>query len=267
MKKYFVLCVVVFACCAGKSYAQLKMNNPLAQKKPLLQIPMVHITPVSSRFVPVHVDTVQPFVVSLKPIVFGKHESAACERFKKLKATLVLNAERSNDVMANLQWQTKYAFYATGFNIERSLGDSLHFSTINLAAASEGGSFKKNYSLPDYNDYSGFSFYRIKQRNGDTGFIYSNIVSIKGVEALPFSVYPNPASNNLLIDVAPKQSGRFAIMVYDPAGKIIQQQTASCTQNSHIVQSINISKLAAGFYQVKILMPDKTSLTGKFIKH
>lgn len=266
MKKYFVLCVVVFACCAENSFAQMKINNPLAQKKPLLQIPMVQITPVSSRFVRVHIDTVKPFVVSLKPIVFGKHESAACNRFKKLKATLVLNAERANDVMANLQWQTKYAFYATGFNIERSLGDSLHFSAVNFAVASEGGSFKKNYSTPDYNDYSGFSFYRIKQRNGDTGFIYSNIVSIKGVEALPFRIYPNPASNRLWIDVAPKQSGNFAIMVYDPAGKIIQQQSASCTQNNHVVQSINISKLAAGLYQVRILLPDKTFITGKFIK-
>ena len=266
MKKYFVLYVVVFACCAETSYAQLKINNPPTQKKPLLQIPMVHITPVSSRFVPVHTDTVKPFVVSLNPIVFGKHESAACEHFRKLKATLVLNAERANDVMANLQWQTKYAFYATSFNIERSLGDSLHFSAVNFAAASEGSSFKKNYSTPDYNDYSGFSFYRIKQRNGDTGFIYSNIVSIKGVEALPFSIYPNPASNRLWIDVAPKQTGKFAIMVYDPAGKIIQQQSASCTQNNHIVQSLNISKLAAGSYQVKILMPDKTSLSRKFIK-
>jgi hypothetical protein len=64
----------------------------------------------------------------------------------------------------------------------------------------------------------------------------------------------------------PKQSGNFAIVVYDLAGKIIQQQSASCTQNIHAVQSINISKLAAGLYQVRVVMPDKTFLTGKIIK-
>ena len=143
MKKYFVLYVVVFGCCAETSYAQLKINNPPAQKKPLLQIPVVHITPVSSRFVPVHIDTIEPFVVSLNPIVFGNHESATCDYFKHLKPALVLNAERANDVMANLQWQTKYAFFATGFNIERSLGDSLHFSAISFAPVSEGTSSKK----------------------------------------------------------------------------------------------------------------------------
>src|SRR4051794_4875796 len=99
MKKYFVLYIIsVFACFATTAFAQMRVNNPLAQKKPLLQIPMVHITPVSSKFVPVHIDAVKPFVASLNPIVFGKHESAACEKLKKLKPTLVLNAERANDI-------------------------------------------------------------------------------------------------------------------------------------------------------------------------
>ena len=266
MKKYFVLCVVGFAFGTGSSFAQMNINNPFAQKKPMLQIPMVHFTPVSSRFVPVHIDTLKPFVVSLNPIVYGKHESATCDYFKKLKPALVLNAERANDITASLQWQTKYAFFATGFNIERSLGDSLHFSTVNFAPVSEGTSFKKNYHLPDHNDFSGLSFYRIKQRNGDTGFIYSNIVAIKGVEALPLRIYPNPASGSLWIDVTSKQSGNLAIVVYDLTGKIIQQQSASCTQNMHTVSSINISGFAAGLYRLKILLPDKTFLTGKFVK-
>jgi len=266
MKKYFVVQIVLFACIAQTALAQMSINNPPAQKSSVLQIPMVHITPVSSQFVPVHIDLIKPFTVSLNPIVFGKHENAACARFKKLKATLILKAERANDITANLQWATKYAFYATGFNIERSLGDSLHFSTVNFAAASKGGSFKKNYHLPDYNDFSGLSFYRVKQRNGDTGFIYSNIVSIKGYEAVPFKIYPIPAANRVWINITPKQSGNLSILVYDLAGKLIQQQSVVCTGNSPFQQSIDVSALATGLYQVQILMPDKTSVTGKFMK-
>ena len=266
MKKYSVLCVIVVACFTETSFAQIKMDNPLTQKKPLLQIPMVHITSVTSLFVPLHIDTIKPFVVSLNPIVFNNHENAACDYFNHLKPTLVLNAEYANNVTANLRWQTKYAFYATGFNIERSLGDSLHFSTINFAAVSKGSSFKKNYHLPDHNDYSGLSFYRIKQHNGDTGFIYSNIVSLKGYEAAPFKIYPVPASNTVWINFTPKQSGNLAIMVYDLAGKAIQQQSTSCTENMPLLQSLNINKLAAGLYQVRVLLPDKTFVTGKFIK-
>jgi hypothetical protein len=267
MKKYFVLyIIVVFACFATTASAQMQINNPPAQKKPLLQIPMVHIAPVSSLFVPVHIDTIKPFAVSLNPIVFGSHENAACAWFKKFKATLVLKAERANDVTANLQWETKYAFYATGFTIERSLGDSLHFTPVNFTIASSGTSFKKNYQLPDDNDYSNISYYRIKQLNRDTGFAYSNIVAVKGYDATLFSIYPVPASDKLWVNVAPKQSGNLEIIVCDAAGKIVQQQSASCTENMRIQQNINISKLSAGVYQLKILMPDKSFLNGKFIK-
>jgi len=267
MKKYFVLyIIVVFACFATTASAQMRINNPLAKKKPLLQIPMVHITPVSSLFVPVHIDTIKPFVTSLNPIVFGNHENAACAHFKNYKATLVLKAQRTNDATASLQWETKYAFYATGFSIERSLGDSLHFAPVNFTAASGATSFKENYRLPDHNDYNKVSFYRIKQLNRDTGFAYSNVVAVKGYDATVFSVYPVPASDKLWINVVPKQSGKLEIIVCDAAGKIIQQQSASCTENVRVQQNINISKLSAGVYQLKILMPDKSFLNGKFIK-
>jgi hypothetical protein len=266
MKKYFALYILVFTCFAGTSFAQMEIINAPAQKKPLRQILMVHITPVSSRFVPVHIDLVKPFVTTLNPIVFGNHENAACAHFKNYKATLALKAQRTNDAIASLQWETKYAFYATGFSVERSLGDSLHFEPVNFTAASGATSFKVNYQLPDYNDYSKVSFYRIKQLNRDTGFAYSNIVAVKGYDATLFSVYPIPASDRLWINVTPKQSGNLEIAVCDAAGKIVQQQSVSCIENMRVQQNINISKLAAGVYQLKILMPDKSFLNGKFIK-
>lgn len=266
LKKYLFLYAWLLTCFAETSFAQLQVGKPLAKKESFLQVPMVHITPVESLFVPVHIDTIKSFSVSLKPIVFAKNENAACDHFKNLKATLVLSAERANDVMANLQWETKYAFYATSFTIESSLGDSLHFVTVNSALVSKATSFKINYHLPDRNDYSGLSFYRIKQHNGDTGFVYSNIVSIKGYDAIPFKIYPIPASDKVWIDILPKQSGKLAILVYDPTGKIAQQQSFPCTKNMHVTQGINISKLAAGVYQLKICMPDKSFLNGKFIK-
>jgi hypothetical protein len=266
MKKYLFLCLSLFACFAETTFAQLQVNKPLAKKEPLLQIPMVHFTSVKSLFVPVHIDTIKPFSVSLRPIVFGAHENAACEHFKNLKANLVLSAERVNNVMANLQWQTEYAFYATGFTIESSLGDSLHFVPVNSAPVSKATSFKVNYHLPDHNSYSGLSFYRIKQNNSDTGFVYSNIVAVKGYNVTSFKIYPVPAPDKVWINVLPKQSGNLTIMVYDPAGKIVQRQSVSCTGNMHVTPGINISHLAAGVYQLKVFMPDKSFLSGKFIK-
>jgi len=96
--------------------------------------------------------------------------------------------------------------------------------------------------------------------------MYSNMVAINGVEAAPFKIYPVPATERVWINTTPKQSGKLSIMVCDLAGKIIQQQYTTCTGNRPTKSSIDISKLAAGLYQVCILMPDKTLLTAKFIK-
>ena len=266
MKKYLYLYVLLFACFTETCFAQLQVSNPVIKKEPLLQIPMVHITPVDSLFVPVHIDLLKPFTVSLNPIVFGNHENAACEHLKKHKATLGLNAARANDATANVDWETKYAFYATGFEVQRSLGDSLHFITVNFAPVSKASNFKIDYHLPTRNDYNGISFYRIKQHNSDTGFAYSNVVAIKGYDAVVFNIYPNPASDKVEINALPEQSGNLTITVYDPAGKIVKQQTNYCAANMHFVQGINISKFAAGLYRVNILMPDKSLLNGSFIK-
>ena len=55
-------------------------------------------------------------------------------------------------------------------------------------------------------------------------------------------------------------------MLYDAAGKILLQQSVNCTKNLLLSKSIDVSKLAAGLYQVSVLMPDNTILTGKFIR-
>ncbi|WP_018614734.1 T9SS type A sorting domain-containing protein [Segetibacter koreensis] len=269
MRKCLLLYVLLIASFAKTSFAQLLG----VQKNRLLQIPTVHITRVSTIFVPVHIDLLKPIVVSLDHKVPANLQQVACDHLKKFEATLILKAERTDQLTASLQWETKYAFYTTGFDIERSLGDSLHFVPVNFAAASKAASFKINYHLPDINEYRSLSFYRIKQRNSDTSFTYSNIVSIKGYEPVPIKVYPIPikiypipATQRIRIEVAPKQSGNAVIMVYDVAGKLVLTESTACTERALAVESIDISKFASGLYQLKILLPNKTFLAGKFIK-
>ena len=197
MKKYIFFCIPAFVILSQNTKAQLQVPELPAQKKtemlfvfPAIKSAESVIQPAEKKIKFVHIDLLEPSILTIKTAEFINKAKANCSALKELKPTLTLKAERANNLTANLQWETKYAFYATGFDIEKSLGDSLHFSTINFAAVSKGSSFKKNYHLPDHNDYSGLSFYRIKQRNGDTGFVYSNIVSLKGYDCL---LYTSPS--------------------------------------------------------------------------
>ncbi len=268
MKKYLLLHIPALICFTQTAFAQLQLSKPLVRKEVQMPFPDKLVIPASTKIIPVHINEIKkPFVISVNNFreLINKAR-AQCPSLKSLPPTLILNAERANNLTANLQWETKYAFKASGFNIERSLADTFHFATVNFAWATAGGRLKKNYHLPDYNDYGGVSFYRIKLLNHDTAYLYSNIALVKGYDAAPFSIYPNPASDRIRIVVTPKLNGNAAIMLYDASGKIMQQQALNCTKDVLIPKSIDVSKLAAGVYQVKILMPDKTFLAGKFIK-
>ena len=259
----------MFICICESTFGQLKINNTATQKVQL-SLPVVHITPVSTMIKKVQVPEIKkPFIVSVNNVQeWAEKVRAQCPFIGTPVSTITLKAERTNNFNANLQWETKYAFKAKKFNIERSLNDTAHFVLINFTSASAGSGVKKNYQLPDQNDYSGISFYRVKQFNSDSDYSYSNIVLVNGYDSQRFTIYPNPVSSGKVwIEASAKSDGIALITLYNASGKIVEQQSASCMQrvtNIHI--SFNVSHLASGVYQVKILMPDKTFVTGKFIK-
>lgn len=268
MKKYLPLYIGMFVCICESTFAQLKINNASAQKVQM-SLPVVHITPVSTMIKQVKVTEInKPFIVSVNNVQeWTEKIRAQCPFAKAPVPTLTLKAERTNNFKADLQWETKYAFKANGFNIERSSGDSLHFSGVNFAFANADKGFKNNYQLSDNNNYDAVSFYRIKQLNSDTGYLYSNIVAVKGYEVVYFNIYPNPVSSGKVwIEATAKLNGIATIILYDASGKIVEQQSVNCTKSVTIKKSFDAGQLASGAYQVKILMPDETFIAGKFIK-
>ena len=272
MKKYLLFCVPALVCFTQTAFAQLQLVKPTGRKELPMPFPDKLVIPASTSIIPAHItDIKKPFVISPDDAVnsvrdFINKAQAQCRTRKSPVPTLLLNAERANDLTATLKWETKYAFKASGFNIERSLADTFHFLTVNFAAVATGTVSKKNYQLPDYNNYAVVSFYRIKQLNNDTGYLYSNIASVAGYEAVPFRIYPNPTSANIRFEITARLNGNAEIMLYDAAGKLMRQEPVNCTKDAITAKSLNVSKLVAGAYQVKIRMPDNTFLTGNFIK-
>ena len=268
MKKYLLLYIPLLVCIVQTAFAQIQISKTSARTEMRMPFPNKLVIPASAKIVPAHIpDIKKPFVVSLDNArAFVNNARAACPALKSPAPTLVLNAKRANNFTANLQWETKYALKASGFNIERSLADSLHFVTVNFAEVKGGTALKKNYQLPDHNNYRVVSFYRIKQLNNDTGFVYSNIVSVPGYDAARFRIYPNPASTNILVEMTVRLNGNADITLYDASGKLIRQEPVNFTKDAITVKSLNVGKLAAGVYQVKIRLPDNTLLAGNFIK-
>ena len=272
MKRYILLCTAALICVVQTALAQGQAGHRTEHN--VLPMPFADklVKPASDYIVPAHIPEIKkPFVVSQQNNInsvrdFINKAAAKCQSQTSPSPTIELNAERINNSKADLKWQTKYAVKAAGFNIERSLADTFHFMTVNFAAINPAGGIKKNYETADLNIYTGVSFYRIKQLNRDTTYTYSNVVAVDGYNVPLFKIYPNPVFKNVTVEFRAPQSGNVTIDVHDLSGKLMQHYSLDCIKNIVIRKDLDLTAIVPGSYQVKVIMPDKTFLAGKFIK-
>jgi hypothetical protein len=77
------------------------------------------------------------------------------------------------------------------------------------------------------------------------------------------TLYPNPSSNNIYIDLTSEEAGDIQFRIFDMTGKLIQQETVSHNGGSlHYQTSVN--DLAKGIYIMRI-QTNKGESIRKFI--
>ena len=147
-----------------------------------------------------------------------------------------------------LSWQTTSEKNIAGFDVEHTIGFG-QFSSIGNVAPVGGFTNINNYQYLHRKPFAGLNSYRLKIMDVDGAFKYSSVVNIKvdGTDN-KLNVYPNPSKSNWLVvdlgKVVPKQLG---YTIYDQLGRLVQQ---GWLQNQ--VQTLNISNLRAGLYNLKI---------------
>jgi len=103
--------------------------------------------------------------------------------------------------------------------------------------------------------------------NGKTYFTKELLtnVGINDIEnKTNFSIYPNPATNNLTLLLNHNKTEILTVEIYNIAGKVVQKK--QLTTNAGVQQyNFNISDLSSGFYVLSI-HSDNFKLTQKFVK-
>ena len=266
MKKYNYLGMIVctFFCQVVSSQSvQNARANPSLQLKQALQFHRV--TPPSLKM-PAKISV--PKKVSATGFDIVKNMEIAKQQcpLLKFRPTLQLQGERMSNEKVALKWETTNGFDNWAFDVNRSLGDTMHFEKINFVWADERVAIKEKYQLPDNNDYNEVSYYRLKLLLNDGSFIYSNTLAVKGYDNFLFALYPNPTSHKLRINLSSKEEGSAGVSVYDASGKMVQQQSFFLTKGNYL-KEIDVSKFSPGSYTVKMILPDKQIRTGKFVKN
>ncbi len=160
-----------------------------------------------------------------------------------------------------LTWHTASEQNLSHFVVERS-SDGLSFSPIGTVAASGNSTIRLAYTSLDRQPLQGVNFYRLQLVNSDGKVTLSKIVAVTIGQQFIVRVFPNPASNLLLVQL--HASGQEAFFeITDAAGRKVQGGTISL--NNNISFSLDVSHLAKGAYTLTIKTTSQT-ISRQFLK-
>ncbi len=157
-----------------------------------------------------------------------------------------------------LQWNTANEDNVDFFIVERS-NNGNGYSTITRQTAIGHGN--NNYTIVDESPFAKINYYRLKMMDKNGHYTYSSIIRLKNNSNSGFSMFPNPAKNNLIVThpIVPAES---FIQIIQLDGKVVFKQNISI---GAVQTSIDISTLHQGLYLVYVYS-DKEVTSFKLIK-
>ncbi|HOZ52901.1 MAG TPA: T9SS type A sorting domain-containing protein, partial [Chitinophagaceae bacterium] len=168
-----------------------------------------------------------------------------------------------------LQWTTSSEQNNAYFNLEHST-DGTNFkllNKVNSKAIGGNSSTSLNYSSENLNPSIGHNYYRLQQvdLNGTTSY-ESQIVDLVWLsDGNTVSIYPNPSTDILNIDLYTAKSANIVVKVLDMSGRTVKQVIAKSNSGMNNL-TVSLNELASGLYTVQILENNKLSFVEKVRK-
>lgn len=156
-----------------------------------------------------------------------------------------------------LQWSTASEQNSAYFEIQRS-DNGTDFTAIAKVNAAGNSSISKNYQYSDNQlSTSSVYYYRLKMVDIDGSAKFSSIIFIRNANSGVTTVYPNPARDQITINIADKNLINTQALLSDLNGKILQRISLN-----QVSTQVNISSYVGGMYLLKF----KDGKTIKIVK-
>ncbi|MDF2188747.1 T9SS type A sorting domain-containing protein [Paraflavitalea sp. CAU 1676] len=162
---------------------------------------------------------------------------------------LQFTAQRTNSSQVRLDWKTATEHDNKGFHIERKLEQESNFTTLGFVPSlATGGNSSQPlaYTRTDNNNFTGRSYYRLKQEDINGQAVWSVVRIVTGInnKTVVLKAWPIPAIGNFYVNVEGIE--KDVLMVYDMTGKLkLQLPISGNTQHQ-------VTQLTAGTYLLKL---------------
>jgi len=160
-----------------------------------------------------------------------------------------------------LQWSTLNEISTEHFEVQRSYEESSDFETIGIIDAYGNSVSKLEYDFIDSSlSEVGTYLYRLKIVSSEGETQFSQVISIE-VDKISFvdlvvNIYPNPASDKILIETNAEKGDIVTIEIYDITGEKLLLKNVDFNQQIEL----NTTDLSSGIYLVKTMIKDKVCI-------
>lgn len=173
---------------------------------------------------------------------------------------------KNNGQQNLLEWSTATEINNDYFTLERS-EDGYQFTEVTTVKGSGNSSNVKKYQAVDNEPINGINYYRLKQTDFDGVEKFApNIVVLRNEKVVDYSVYPNPAINEVAIYSEVDNQELVNVSVVDISGRrVIEKKSYSIKSGGFV--SIDISQLQEGVYFINIEAENSSTVVKKkFVK-
>lgn len=150
-----------------------------------------------------------------------------------------------------LKWKTATETNNNYFLVERSY-DGVNFGTIASINGHGTTSVEHTYSYYDATADDKDTYYRLKQVDFDGHYEYHNTIIVYHKDNSNVQVFPNPATDNISVDIYVENEGIYKIRIIDVVGGYSDQVVSAEKGVNHFL-SEQFSKLSKGVYIVQVL--------------
>lgn len=151
-----------------------------------------------------------------------------------------------------LKWVTSSEVNNDYFVVEASSTGMNNFTPIGELKGAGNSSTEKSYNFSDFNPSRGITYYRVRQVDFDKKYSVSDVIAVKSNQSGNVSIYPNPSSGNLNIDVDSKSNEQLRILYINVIG-VVSEEVIFIQNGNNTVHLQQFNQLKSGIYFIKVL--------------
>ena len=171
----------------------------------------------------------------------------ACPGLSTLPVDVIYFGGKLNGEVVKLNWTVDNEVLFDHYEVERSFNGTFYNSIAQVKAVNAR---KYTYADNAVENRGRQVFYRLKKVDKDGKFSYTQVLTMHIPLNTKFSVYPNPATTYMQLQLNGNVSGKATIQIAEITGNMVQQQAVDASSGNI---RLSTSNLVTGTYFVKLL--------------